>query len=121
MNNYVSWGQDFINRIKKQMLINQKPLSVEGYLAQIPDHEFQTVIGEQRHDQARSKLHDRKAPNLSRDERITLMELLFHNNTCGLHTSYWSRTWWTVKGGKFSQIFPTNAKLDAFERGERKI
>jgi len=95
-------------------------VSVEDYLDVIPDHALQTIIGEMRHDKKRSKLNDYKMPKLTRDERIILMELLFENNVCGTHISYYSRIWWLVKGGKFSQLFPINAKLAEFERGERK-
>ena len=121
MTEYISWGQDLLNRLTRHMKQNRcDGVSIEDYLGVIPDHALQTIIGEMRHDKIRSKLNDCRFPKLTRDERITLMELLFENNVCGLHVSYWSRTWWLIKGGRFSQLFPNNAKLDEFERGERK-
>ncbi len=121
MVNYISWGNDLLTRLTQHKNQNQhSEMSIENYLGVIDDHAVQTIIGEMRHDKKRSKLNASRSPKLTRDERITLMELLFENNICGLHISYWSRTWWLIKGGKFSQLFPNNAKLDEFERGERK-
>ena len=118
---YISWGKDLLDRLTRHMKQNRcDGVSIEDYLGVIPDHALQTIIGEMRHDKKRSKLNDHKMPKLTRDERIILMELLFENNVCGTHISYYSRIWWLVKGGKFSQLFPINAKLAEFERGERK-
>jgi len=61
-----------------------------------------------------------KLPKYSDLERLMLTELIWVNNECGLHNSYWSRMWWMVKGGKLIKSFPPNSILEASERGERK-
>ena len=61
-----------------------------------------------------------KLPTLARPKMLTLFELILENNECGLHNSYWSRIIWMVKGGRLGKAFPSNSKMDEFERGQRR-
>lgn len=59
-------------------------------------------------------------PELDRELRIAMFELIMDNHVCGIHNSYWSRIIWMVKGDRLVKAFPPNAKMEQFERGERR-
>jgi len=52
-------------------------------------------------------------------EKLAITELIWDNDICGLHNSYWSRMWWMAKGGLLVKMFPPNSVLEDFECGQR--
>ena len=61
-----------------------------------------------------------KMPSYDKIERDILMYMIWSNDKCGLHNSYYSRMWWMAKGGPLIKSFPVNALLQEFEAGKRK-
>ena len=59
-------------------------------------------------------------PKLDMKEVHLCFDLIWGNNECGIHNSYWSRIIWMCKGGKLIKAFPPNAIMEKFERGERR-
>ena len=102
--------------------VGQDPLAICGYLAHMPDTDWDILLATIATNRTRDlNIGKFKLPAYSDFQRLALTEFIWINDTCGLHNSYWSRMWWMVKGGKLIKMFPPNAVLEAFERGERKV
>lgn len=115
-------AEEFVVHVKRKMLAAEMSFEGSGFMSfvnNLDDFQFEEIVGTIRHSSARSKINDLPFPELGENGRAIVCELLFLDHVCGIHTSYWSRSFWIPKGDKFVKTFPTNAILDKFERGQR--
>ena len=92
-----------------------------GYLLLMGDIEWDAIMSEILTNRTRDmNVHEFTIPKLSYKEIHIMFDLIWLNNECGLHNSYWSRIIWMAKGGKLIKAFPVNSIMEQFERGERR-
>lgn len=118
----ISKGEELYNIILADCGKNPTPFMVIKKLKGMSDVEFDGYLSIVLTNRARDpNVGKFTLPEFNRHELFCVFELIFINDSCGIHNSYWSRIIWMVKGGPLVKAFPVNAKLEEFERGERKV